>query len=570
MGVTMPYEVTLPGGLRKKINMADCVNIARTPKARELILQGKFNRIPDEDGKGVITIEKEFFYTDFERQQLFLVKPRFERHTWLEASARLERMLNRIPETFSIDEKHQVRVIFGLAELREKLIAMEAGMDDRMVELFKVLLIQDHPFLIKKPRLRILLEKKTPTDYKFIACYDHHPAQYRIGLPSTVVDYLTANQKDVIAWVNEKHKHDSIFQLKNDHWINFWRWSPAPAYLNMLKEFAADIRRNKVIKTNSRNFRNMLKFLPRGSQLPSWAKKDLETVFQYAKRKKNQSLQDRLFEIRFDKELDDDWHLNESQQDIPTIWKLLRDLPETNVEGNTLLDEINLVERADCSWYNPDTRDIYIRSEDLKEKEWFEDVLRHEVGHAVHEKMASEIDNWLKEEFGWEIFDGYDDQEIDAWIEKTGGYGNITSQEKRETREYIKEYFRENKNPWGPPDDPPKAPAGHPWNDKQFAPRLIAEQTGENWHEVNERWYRHNGKAFFFNFYYAKLMIVNEGTLSFINEGMKEKYAATSPHEFFAELYALYFDLDDKNRKNIPKKVLDWMEQHVGKATKKP
>ena len=147
MGVTMPYEITLPGGQKKKVNMADCINVARTPNARQMILEGKFNRIITE--KESVIVEKEFFYTDFQRNQFFLVKPRFERHSWLEASAQLDRMLNRIPQTFKMDDGRQVRVIFGLAELREKLIATDAGIDDRMVELLKVLVIQDHPFRLK-------------------------------------------------------------------------------------------------------------------------------------------------------------------------------------------------------------------------------------------------------------------------------------------------------------------------------------------------------------------------------------------------------------------------------------
>jgi hypothetical protein len=309
----------------------------------------------------------------------------------------------------------------------------------------------------------------------------------------------------------------------------------------------------------------MLDYLPRGSQLPAWAKADLDILFKYAKKKKNQLLQDRLFEVRFNKELDDDWHLNKNQNDIATIWKLLRDLPHTNVEGNTSLDEIKYAANAEMSWYNPETSDRYIRSGDLNEKEWFEDVLRHEVGHAVHEQLSEKIDNWLSKQFGWETFDPQNDEQLDSWVKKVGGYGSASEKEIREIRDYIRRYFTENENDWGPPQHPPKAPEAHSWNKKDFAPRLCAEQTGENWHAVNDKWYRYKGKAFFYNFYYRKLMIVNESTLHFINNGMKEKYAATSPHEFFAELYALFYDLDDPNKKHIPAEVSAWMEEHIGK-----
>jgi hypothetical protein len=37
-----------------------------------------------------------------------------------------------------------------------------------------------------------------------------------------------------------------------------------------------------------------------------------------------------------------------------------------------------------------------------------------------------------------------------------------------------------------------------------------------------------------------------------------------SPLEFFAELYALYYDLDDPKRSAIPADVGKWLEKNVG------
>lgn len=34
--------------------------------------------------------------------------------------------------------------------------------------------------------------------------------------------------------------------------------------------------------------------------------------------------------------------------------------------------------------------------------------------------------------------------------------------------------------------------------------------------------------------------------------------------EFFAELYSLYYDLDDPDRKVIPKKVVNWLDANIG------
>mgnify|MGYP001620033568 FL=1 len=82
----------------------------------------------------------------------------------------------------------------------------------------------------------------------------------------------------------------------------------------------------------------------------------------------------------------------------------------------------------------------------------------------------------------------------------------------------------------------------------------------------NPAWLLHKGSRFAANFWYATLMVVKDDALAFVNSKMPDNYAAMSPLEFFAELYALYFDLDDPQRKNISKDVAAWMERNIGPA----
>ena len=116
------------------------------------------------------------------------------------------------------------------------------------------------------------------------------------------------------------------------------------------------------------------------------------------------------------------------------------------------------------------------------------------------------------------------------------------------------------------PSVTPNAPLGSPWRAADFGPRLAYERTGESWYANNQNWYRANGKAFAINFWYGWLMCVNESTLDFVNTSMPDNYAAMSPAEFFAEMYALYYDLGDPQRKKIPADVLSWMKAKLGKA----
>lgn len=561
MGVVRPYLLKSASGEPRILNLADCINVHRTPQIREAILKGEYNRVAADDGTHMVTVEKPFFYTDFDRNQFFLVKPRAERHTWKQSSQQLDRMMKGVPAQFTKVANTKFRVVFGMGELKEKLVADDANLDDRMIELLKVLVIYDHPFLIKRARLRLFLEKISATSYDFIACYDHHNRTYRVGMPRTVADDLMANKEKVEKWVTARHA-SNIFKMKNDYWVNFWRWSPIPAYLDELRRYCKQLKEQHTINVNEKPFKDMLKYLPRGSQLPAWAKKDLNEIFLYAKKNKLGKLQDQLFEIRFDRQLDDDWYLNDDPNDIDTLWKLLKDLPETNVEGNTHLDELNLI-RGGGGSYEPDTGDIYIGSDELSNPESFENVVRHEVGHAVHEANDKKVNPWLKKQFGWMTFDKTD-QQIDAWVDLMGGYGDMTNEQVKDIRGFLKLCLGPGDS-WNPPKNPPVA-RNHPWWRSDFGPRLAFMQTGSDWYETNDKWHTYKGKAFFVNFYYQQFMVVNTDTLEFINKKMPDKYAAMSPFEFFAELYALHFDTNNPKRKNIPKEVRDWINTNVGKA----
>ena len=49
---------------------------------------------------------------------------------------------------------------------------------------------------------------------------------------------------------------------------------------------------------------------------------------------------------------------------------------------------------------------------------------------------------------------------------------------------------------------------------------------------------------------------------------MPDPYAAMSPAEFFAELYALVYDLDDPQRAQLPPDVKAWMQAKLGAAAR--
>jgi len=559
MAVFQPHTVRCACGGTVTVDLADSVNVRRTPELRAHILAGTFHRALCAACGERMTIEKPFYYTDFDRNVLFKVLPRGERHEWKKASRTLDVASAFIPREVADGGARTLRVLFGLDELREKLVAADAGFDDRVVELLKVLLVYEHPVLLKWSRLRLVLDGVDDTALIFTAAYEHDRRAFRLALPRALADGLAADPARLAAWSEAAHDA-GVFALP-DHWVNIWRWSPQPTALDRLRDYAGRLEQGAAIDTGEAAFRQMLATLPRGRHLPSWAKKDLRTLFDLAKRAGDQSLQDALFELRFGIELEDDWSTNQDLDDIDTLWDLLKALPETHVEGNTKIREIQLGVGESGGFYQPGTNDISIGSLELANRERFEDIVRHEVGHAVHEMHAPLVDDWLRRRFGWRVFDVDRDDEIDQWVALMGGWGGLGEQERRDVRMALRVAIGQGMR-WAP-GTTPSLPAGHPWHGPVFGPRLAFERTGANWFRNHATWHRAGGRAFFLNYWYRTLMAVDAEALALVGDAL-DSYAAMSHFEYFAELYALHYDLDDPRRTAIPEDVRDWIDETIG------
>ena len=558
MSLLHPYLVTDRDGRRHATALADCINVQRTPIARQRILERTFHRI-DAGGVGM-QIEKGFFYLDLARGQAMLVQPPRERFKYGEASAMLERMLSVLPDAMR-SQAQQLRVVFGIEELREKIVAAEAGLDDRAVELMKAALLHDHPVLMTRARLRLSLDGVDAQGAQFNARYDHSPKAFTLTYATP--ELLCGDTKSLQRWSATMDKHD-LYKLpaRGDHWVNYRRWLPSPDALAQLHTLVAGLAKGQAPAAKA--LQSVLARLPRGSALSDQGKQDLRKLFLWAKKKNLQKLQDQLFELRFGVELEDSWYRNKDKNDIDTLWRLLKNLPDSHVEGNAKLSEISLSIGTGGGSYSASSLEIEIGSAELAFKERFEDTLRHEVGHAVHEANADLVNGWLWERFGWASFETTQ-QGIDDWVAQMGaaaGWAGLTAAQKMQMRALIRQACGPG-SVWRPTVTP-NAPPGSPWRNADFGPRLAFERSGESWYSNNSQWYRAGGKAFAVNFWYATLMCVSEATLELINSRLPDPYAAMSPGEFFAELYALYYDRDDPQRKNIPADVMAWIDKQLG------
>lgn len=563
MGLFHPFTVRLSDGETMVVHLATAVNAVRFPEIRASIIDGTFHRFSHPKTGKPFTVEAPFMYTDMDRDTFFAVHPPKSRFAWIDDSQALEQELDKVPASLSAYDNRYARVVYGLGELREKLIAQDAALDDRIVELMKVFLIHEHPFLIQKPRLRLMFDGVDDEKFGFVAAFDHDREAFEVSVPRDIADELVEDQDTLKNWVKRNHTHANMFDDSRERWVNFWRWSPTLSAIRTLREMAKLAAGGGALPIDGSRFQTMLRTLPRGKRLPAAAKTDLRTLHGYAKRTGEAKLEDTLFEIRFGIELEDDWAFNNDPDDIDTLWSLLRDLPDSNVEGNANLKSLYLAEGKGGGWYEPWSGDVHIGESTLRNRERFEDVVRHEVGHAVHEKRKDEIDPWMAREFGWHMFDPTN-AGIDAWVGMMGGWGNLTSGQQRDVRAFLRTALGTGSS-WNPGPEP-SASAGHPWNQPGFGPRLAYERTGPDWYRNNRNWFRVGDQAFFLNFWYQKLMTVNVPTLTLINTGMPSTYAAMSPFEFFAELYALYYDLDDPRRPNIPEDARIWLDQNIGSA----
>jgi hypothetical protein len=563
MSLLHRQEVTDRNGQRHIATLADCLNVQRTPAWRQRILDRTFHCLPAAEGG--LQIEKSFIYLDLPRGQAFLVHPPRERYRYTVASEQLDRMLAILPADMR-GRAQQVRVVFGVDELREKLIAADAGLDDRAVELMKAAVMHDHPVLLTRPRLRMSLDAVTPKGARFNVQYDHSSKAFQVtyGTP----EVFCGQTRPLKSWSGSMKRHD-LYKLpkQGDHWVNYRRWVPSQDAMAELHAVVLALGKRQPPNVKSAAFKEMLVRLPRGSSLSGQGKTDLRKLFEWVKKQGLQKLQDELFEIRFGVELEDSWYRNRDKNDIDTLWRLLKNLPDTHVEGNSKLEEINLG-HGNAGFYSPSAMEIELGASLLSHKENFEDTLRHEVGHAVHEANLELVDGWLWSRFGFAMFPP-NAQGIEDWIAQMGpgaGYAGLNATQKAQVQALLRQAVGAGEE-WGPTVTP-SAPPGSPWRSPNFGPRLAFEHTGSHWYENHANWYRANGKAFAINFWYGWLMCVDEATVDFVANKMPDAYALMSPAEFFAEMYALHYDLDDPQRKHIPADVLSWMKVKLGGAAR--
>jgi hypothetical protein len=145
--------------------VADSVNAGRAAWVRDNILDGSFHRFPCNACGAVYILEKELLYTDFDRRHFVGVFPVADQPRWQECGQLVldtfrEALFERAaPIVRREAADFAVRVVFGLAELREKLICWELGMADPLLEIVKLTVLDQHPALTADGPVALVLER---------------------------------------------------------------------------------------------------------------------------------------------------------------------------------------------------------------------------------------------------------------------------------------------------------------------------------------------------------------------------------------------------------------------------
>lgn len=135
----------------QEARLAHGVHAVRAPEVRDQIFARTFHAITCAACGRTFVAQRPLVYTDTERKHWIHVALVEQRARWPELEDQTEEVFERAftgsPLAREIAERMKVRLVFGLDELREKLVIWQSNLDDRAVECLKFELIRRDPAL---------------------------------------------------------------------------------------------------------------------------------------------------------------------------------------------------------------------------------------------------------------------------------------------------------------------------------------------------------------------------------------------------------------------------------------
>jgi hypothetical protein len=131
--------------------LAHGVHVARAPEIRDQLFARTFHAITCKGCGAVFVAQRELIYTDMDRKHWIHVALDEQRARWPEleelVDASFTRAFTGSPLARELSERMKRRLVFGLEELREKLVIWAANLDDAAMECLKIELVRREPLL---------------------------------------------------------------------------------------------------------------------------------------------------------------------------------------------------------------------------------------------------------------------------------------------------------------------------------------------------------------------------------------------------------------------------------------
>jgi hypothetical protein len=174
--------------------VATSINVTRAPEYRDIILEGRFQRTTCQACGADFTPVVPFVYLDFGRSQYIGVYPETAEATWWEVEHEPAEAFDRNLGEHAPDPARpigvgfRVRTVFGLTALREKIVALSAGLDDAVLETLKLRYMAVLDDLALDLRRRPRLIEASEDDLTFLVLDPDTDELTRMQLPRSAYD----------------------------------------------------------------------------------------------------------------------------------------------------------------------------------------------------------------------------------------------------------------------------------------------------------------------------------------------------------------------------------------------
>ena len=150
MSIFRTFDVNCPAcNTPVRFDLVMSISADRRPDLREAILDGSFQRKVCPACGTAFRAEPEFTYIDFARGQYIFVWPVEKRAAWAQWAKKSRETFDATlgkgatREAAALGKKVDPRAVFGWPALIEKLLARQAGIDDRTLEVAKVAVMRN-------------------------------------------------------------------------------------------------------------------------------------------------------------------------------------------------------------------------------------------------------------------------------------------------------------------------------------------------------------------------------------------------------------------------------------------